>query len=77
MPKTKATEKDRTGTAAVVDVPFGDGDPACGGGPRRRRGVGWNAWPFSWVVPLVSSTRPSGVTVAEPSRVRFAPVKPL
>ena len=63
MPNTKAVEKDATA--------------CCSFAPWKRSGVGWKACPFSAVVPLVSMSRPSGVTVAMPSRERFAPEKPL
>jgi hypothetical protein len=62
MPNTKAVEKDVTVRSFA---------------PWKRSGVGWKACPFSAVVPLVSMSRASGVTVAMPSRERFAPEKPL
>nr|BAD15504.1 hypothetical protein [Oryza sativa Japonica Group] len=47
-------------------------------------GVLWNwssagkkAWPLSWFVPLVNMSSPFGVTVAMPSKLRFAAVNPL
>lgn len=55
-------------TANDCTVPFGF--------LRKWNGVGWKAWPLSRRVPLVSSSRPFGVTEAMPSRVRFTPVKP-
>lgn len=61
MPKMNDVEKDRT-------APPGD---LC-----RRSDVGWTAWPLRWTVPLVSSRRPFGVTLAVPSSERGAPVKP-
>uniref|UniRef100_A0A0D9YQP5 Uncharacterized protein n=1 Tax=Oryza glumipatula TaxID=40148 RepID=A0A0D9YQP5_9ORYZ len=69
MPNTKDAEKDRT--AAFFSPPSGDDDSS------KRSGVGWNAWPLTCGLPLVSSSRPSGVTMAVPSRVRsFTPAKP-
>uniref|UniRef100_A0A0E0CJG5 Uncharacterized protein n=1 Tax=Oryza meridionalis TaxID=40149 RepID=A0A0E0CJG5_9ORYZ len=69
MPNTKDAEKDRT--AAAFSPPSGDDDSP------KRSGVGWNAWPLTCGLPLVSSSRPSGVTMAVPSRMRsFTPAKP-
>ncbi|KAM3365173.1 hypothetical protein ACQJBY_015120 [Aegilops geniculata] len=67
MAKTKVVEKDR---AAPAPVPFASPSP------RNGRGDGWKAWPFVWMVPLVSMSRPLGMTTA-PSSVRFTPAKPL
>ncbi|XBI98755.1 hypothetical protein VPH35_018958 [Triticum aestivum] len=65
MAKTKVVEKDRTGP-----VPF---DPE----PNSSKG-GWKAWPFIFLVaPLVSMSRPFGMTMLAPPSVRFAPAKPL
>ncbi|KAG5553875.1 hypothetical protein RHGRI_011667 [Rhododendron griersonianum] len=56
MEKMKEVEKDEA-------VAFGDG--------LKRNGVGKNAWPFCWRVPLVKAKRPEGLNSAMPSRVRF------
>ncbi|BAF15312.1 Os04g0531600 [Oryza sativa Japonica Group] len=63
MAKTNAAEKDWTAPPAAP--------------PRRRIGVGWNACPAIWFVPLLSTRRPLGATAAMPSSVRLAPPKPL
>nr|CAB3454743.1 unnamed protein product [Digitaria exilis] len=64
MAKTKVVEKDR---AAVAFRAFGS---------RNGSGDGCNAWPFFWMVPLVSIRRPFAVTVAAPSRTKLSPSPP-
>ena len=58
-------EKDRTGRRAVVTAEAYVVDTG-----RRR------TWPMLMAVPLVSSSRPLGVTVAVPSRMRPPLVNP-
>ncbi|TVU15104.1 hypothetical protein EJB05_38606, partial [Eragrostis curvula] len=40
-------------------------------------GARWSRSGAGWLVPLVSISSPSGVTVAIPSKLRFAPLNPL
>jgi hypothetical protein len=60
MPNTKEAENDRAAVDAL----------------RKQNGDGWMAWAFCRSVPLVSSSRPAGVTAAAPPRVRLALAKP-
>ena len=63
MPMTKAVEKDCI--AVLLGVLW------------NWSGAGKKAWPLSWFVPLVNMSSPFGVTVAMPSKLRFAAVNPL
>ncbi|KAF0905888.1 hypothetical protein E2562_008916 [Oryza meyeriana var. granulata] len=69
MANTNDVEKDRT---VLVPLAFAVADDVF----RKRRGAGWNAWPFVWYVALVTARSPFGVTAARPSMVRFSAAKP-